>query len=63
MESNIKSFESDYTGGMLPEILEALAKTNNEKTSGYGPRSATTICRSLPPTATYSISVAQRWAL
>ena len=30
------SFESDYNNGMLPEILEALGKTNNEKTSGYG---------------------------
>ncbi len=30
------SFESDYNNGMLPEILEALGKTNQEKTSGYG---------------------------
>lgn len=30
------SFESDYNNGMLPEILEALGKTNCEKTSGYG---------------------------
>ena len=30
------SFQSDYNNGMLPEILEALAKTNNDKTSGYG---------------------------
>lgn len=30
------SFESDYNNGMLPEILERLAKTNNEKTTGYG---------------------------
>lgn len=30
------SFESDYNNGMLPEILTALAETNNEKTSGYG---------------------------
>lgn len=30
------SFESDYNNGMLPEILEALGKTNSEKTSGYG---------------------------
>ncbi len=36
MESNIISFQSDYNNGMLPEILEALAKTNNDKTSGYG---------------------------
>lgn len=36
MITNIISFESDYNNGMLPEILEALAKTNNEKTSGYG---------------------------
>ena len=30
------SFQSDYNNGMLPEILEALAKTNNDKTPGYG---------------------------
>ncbi len=36
MEPNIISFESDYNNGMLPEILEALTKTNDEKTSGYG---------------------------
>lgn len=36
METSIISFESDYNNGMLPEILEALAKTNDEKTSGYG---------------------------
>ena len=30
------SFESDYNNGMLPEILTALAATNDEKTSGYG---------------------------
>ncbi len=30
------SFESDYNNGMLPEILEALDKTNSDKTSGYG---------------------------
>ncbi len=30
------SFQSDYNNGMLPEILEALGRTNNEKTSGYG---------------------------
>lgn len=30
------SFESDYDNGMLPEILTALAATNDEKTSGYG---------------------------
>lgn len=30
------SFESDYNNGMLPEILAALARTNAEKTSGYG---------------------------
>ena len=30
------SFESDYNNGMLPEILAALADTNDEKTSGYG---------------------------
>ena len=30
------SFHSDYNNGMLPEILEALAKTNNDKTPGYG---------------------------
>ena len=29
------SFESDYSNGTLPEILEALGKTNDEKTSGY----------------------------
>ena len=30
------SFESDYNNGMLPEILEALGRANEEKTSGYG---------------------------
>ena len=30
------SFESDYNNGMLQEILDALATTNKEKTSGYG---------------------------
>lgn len=30
------SFESDYNNGMLPELLEALAETNHEKSSGYG---------------------------
>ena len=30
------SFESDYNNGMSPEILEALGKTNGDKTSGYG---------------------------
>ncbi len=30
------NFESDYTEGCIPEILEALARTNNEQTSGYG---------------------------
>ena len=30
------SFESDYNNGMLPEILENLSKTNDDKTSGYG---------------------------
>lgn len=30
------SFESDYNNGMLPEILQRLAETNNEKCSGYG---------------------------
>jgi threonine aldolase len=30
------SFESDYNNGMLPEILERLAATNDEKCSGYG---------------------------
>ena len=30
------SFESDYNNGMLPEILERLAETNEVKTSGYG---------------------------
>ena len=30
------SFESDYNNGTLPEILETLGKTNDEKTSGYG---------------------------
>ena len=30
------SIESDYNNGTLPEILEALGKTNDEKTSGYG---------------------------
>ena len=30
------SFESDYNNGMLPEIIENLSKTNEDKTSGYG---------------------------
>ena len=30
------SFQSDYNNGMLPEILEALGKTNDDKTPGYG---------------------------
>ena len=29
------SFESDYNNGMLPEILEALGKTNGDKTYSY----------------------------
>lgn len=32
----IPSFESDYTTGAHPEILEALGKTNFEPLSGYG---------------------------
>ncbi len=30
------NLESDYTEGALPEILEALTRTNLEQTSGYG---------------------------
>lgn len=30
------SFECDYNNGMLPEIMQQLAETNNEKCSGYG---------------------------
>ena len=30
------SFQSDYNNGMLPEILEALGRTNDDKTPGYG---------------------------
>lgn len=30
------SFESDYNNGTLPEILDTLRKTNDDKTSGYG---------------------------
>lgn len=30
------SFESDYNNGCLPEILAALAHTNNERSVGYG---------------------------
>ncbi len=30
------SFESDYDNGMLPEILDRLTTTNDDKTSGYG---------------------------
>ena len=30
------SFESDYNNGTLPEILDTLHKTNDDKTSGYG---------------------------
>ena len=29
------SFQSDYNNGMLPEILEALGRTNDDKTLGY----------------------------
>lgn len=29
-------FDSDYIEGCIPEILEALSKTNNEQTPGYG---------------------------
>ena len=29
-------FESDYSEGCIPEILEALNRTNNEQTPGYG---------------------------
>ena len=30
------SFQSDYNNGMLPDILEALGRTNDDKTPGYG---------------------------
>ena len=30
------NFESDYTEGCIPEILEALQRTNTEQTGGYG---------------------------
>lgn len=30
------SFQSDYNNGMLPEILEALGRTNDDKAPGYG---------------------------
>ena len=30
------SFESDYLEGACPEVLDALAKTNNVQTPGYG---------------------------
>lgn len=30
------SFECDYNNGVVPEILQQLANTNNEKCSGYG---------------------------
>ena len=29
-------FDSDYVEGCIPEILEALAASNEEQTSGYG---------------------------
>ena len=29
-------FESDYLEGALPEIMEALQRTNLEQTPGYG---------------------------
>ena len=32
----IYNFECDYAEGALPEIIEALARTNLEQTSGYG---------------------------
>lgn len=30
------NFESDYTEGALPEIMDALVSTNSEQTTGYG---------------------------
>lgn len=36
MRKNMVSFESDYNNGAVPEILERLAKTNDERSSGYG---------------------------
>lgn len=32
----IYNLESDYTEGALPEVIEALTRTNYEQTSGYG---------------------------
>lgn len=29
-------FESDYLEGALPEVMEALVRTNLEQTPGYG---------------------------
>ena len=29
-------FDSDYMEGCIPEILEALSRTNSEQTPGYG---------------------------
>jgi threonine aldolase len=35
-EVSMFNFESDYTEGCIPEILEALQSTNTEQTGGYG---------------------------
>lgn len=48
------SFQSDYNNGMLPEILEALGKTNDDKTPGYGFD---------PYTAAAKRRYARRWAM
>ena len=32
----MQHFDSDYMEGMHPQILEAITRTNMQKTSGYG---------------------------
>lgn len=40
-------FDSDYMAGAHPEVMEALVKTNNEQTPGYGADSYTTEAQEL----------------
>ena len=36
MSKNMVSFETDYNNGAVPEILNRLVSTNDDKTTGYG---------------------------
>lgn len=36
MSMNMVSFETDYNNGAVPEILNRLVSTNDDKTTGYG---------------------------